>query len=113
MPRYLLSLYRPNGYDPASAEDDTMRAAISTVNAEMVAEGVRVFVGGLHPPGEAVTARPGDDRTGEIIRNTPTAKGRHLGGLWVLEVDDDLAAESWAIKAAEACRGDVELRKFY
>ena len=107
MGRYLLSLYRAEGYDP-SGEGAEVRAAIDAVNAEMVAAGVRVFVGGLHPVDEAVTVgNEGDVTAG------PYREGGFVGGLWVLEVGSREEAEAWAKRAAAACRGEVEVRGFW
>ena len=49
MPQYLVAIHRPDGYDPAVAEDEAMHRDIDALNDEMKAAGVRVFVGGLHP----------------------------------------------------------------
>ena len=49
MPQYLVAIHHPDDYDPFAAEDDAMRRDIDMLNEEMIAAGVRVFVGGLHP----------------------------------------------------------------
>lgn len=105
--RYLLSLYRAEGYDPA-CEGAEVRAAIDAVNAEMVAAGVRVFVGGLRPVDEAVTV----GSEGALMAG-PYREGAFVGGLWVLEVESREVAVAWAKRAAAACRGEVEVREFW
>ena len=43
---YLIAIYRPDAYDP-SLETEAMSREIDVLNDEMVAAGVRIFVGGL------------------------------------------------------------------
>lgn len=113
MPRYLLSLYRPAGYNPALAEDASVRQAIDEVNAAMVGAGVRRFVGGLHPIGEAHSIQPAADGTW-IERPEPYLDApSHVGGFWVIEVPDLATARAWAHRAAAACRGGIEVRAFH
>ena len=65
MPQYLVAIHHPDDYDP-SIEDEAMTRDIDALNDEMVAAGVRTFVGGLHPAREAksLRARPGGGRAG-------------------------------------------------
>jgi hypothetical protein len=49
MTRYLVAIHHPDDYDP-SFEDEAMSRDIDALNDEMVAAGVRIFVGGLSPP---------------------------------------------------------------
>ncbi len=46
MTRYLVAIHHPYDCDP-SAEDEAMDRDIDALNDEMVAAGVRIFVGGL------------------------------------------------------------------
>ena len=113
MTRYLVTIHRPKDYDPAAAEDEAMRREISALNDDMVAAGVRVFVGGLHGLDRAVSLEAGPDGA---IRTTP---GPYLkgdaqgGGLWVLETVTLDEALAWGRKAAIACRAAVEVRPFH
>jgi hypothetical protein len=50
MTQYLVAIHHPDDYDP-SAEDEAMSRDIDALNDEMVAAGVRIFVGGLSPAG--------------------------------------------------------------
>ncbi len=47
MTQYLVAIYRHEKYDPAVSEDEAMHHEIDVLNEEMIAAGVRVFVGGL------------------------------------------------------------------
>jgi hypothetical protein len=48
MTQYLVAIHHPDDYDP-STEDEAMSRDIDALNDEMVAAGVRIFVGGLSP----------------------------------------------------------------
>jgi hypothetical protein len=48
MTQYLVATDRPDNYDP-SVETEAMSRDIDALNEEMVAAGVRIFVGGLSP----------------------------------------------------------------
>ena len=113
MTRYLVAIHRPDDYDPAVSEDEAMGRAIDALNDEMIAEGVRIFVGGLQPLSSArsVCIRPDG---GHSITNGPYLKAtEHVGGFWVLEVADVDEALMWGRKAAVACRAPVEVRPFH
>ena len=56
MTQYLVAIYHPDNYDP-SVETEVMSRDIDTLNEEMVAAGVRVFVGGLSPTSSARSLR--------------------------------------------------------
>lgn len=113
MTQYLVAIHRPNDYDPATAEDATMAREIDALNAEMVAAGVRRFVGGLQPRHTARSLRPQADG-GVLISEGPYLQTtEHVGGFWVLEtasLEDTLA---WATRAAIVCRASVEVRPFH
>jgi hypothetical protein len=112
MTRYLVAIHHPDGYDPQVSEDAAMDQAIDALNDEMVAAGVRVFVGGLQPAGRAVSLLAGPD--GRVTTAPgPYLKGaEHVGGFWVLEAKDLEEAIAWGRKAAIACRAPVEVRAF-
>ena len=95
MTRYLVSIYHPDNYDP-SGETEAMSCDIDALNEEMVAAGVRVFVGGLS---SASNARV-------LITDGPYIDTKeHIGGFWVLEAADLDQALAWGCKAAVACVG--------
>ncbi len=56
MTQYLVAIHHPDGYD-GSTEDEAMTHDIDVLNDEMVAAGVRLFVGGLHSVDRAKTLR--------------------------------------------------------
>lgn len=113
MPLYLVAIHRPNDYDPATAEDDAMRAEIDALNDDMVAAGVRKFVCGLQPISttKSIVAQP--DGQAEITNGLYLQSGEHVGGFWVLEVASEEEATEWGRKASIACRAPVEIRPLH
>jgi len=112
MPKYLVTIHHPENYDP-SVEDEAMSRAIDELNQEMVAAGVRTFVGGLHPPGSAWSLRAQPDGQVVATRGPYLQTREHVGGLWVLETANLEVAREWGRKAAVACRAPVEVRAFH
>lgn len=111
--QYLVAIHRLNDYDPAVAEDEAMGRGIDALNDEMVAAGIRVFVGGLRPIADAKSLRrqPNED---VLMADGPYLKtSEHVGGFWVLEVATLEEALEWGRKAAVACRASVEVRPFH
>jgi len=93
MTQYLVAIHHPDDYDP-STEDEAMSRDIDTLNDEMVAAGVRIFVGGLAPASSARSLRK--QPVGKVlITDGPYVETKeHIGGFWVLEaanLDDALA----------------------
>lgn len=113
MTQYLVAIHHPDDYDPFAAEDEATHRDIDVLNDEMVAAGVRLFVGGLRPVREARALKAQAD--GEIlVTDGPYLETKeHIGGFWVLEVKDLQEALEWGRKAAIACRAPVEVRPFY
>jgi len=60
MPQYLVAIHHPDDYDP-SVEGEAMSRDIHALNHEMVAAGVRIFVGGLSPARRAKSLRAQPD----------------------------------------------------
>ena len=56
MAQYLVAIYHPEDYDP-SVETEAMTDEIHALTREMVAAGVRTFVGGLSPASKAKSLR--------------------------------------------------------
>jgi hypothetical protein len=111
MTQYFVAIHHPDDYDP-SAEDEAMCRDIHELNDEMVAAGVRKFVGGLSPASSARSLRAQPDGKVLITDGPYLETKEHIGGFWVLEaasLDDALA---WGRKAAVACRAPVEVRPF-
>ena len=113
MAQYLVAIHRPDGYDPAVAEDEATHRDIDALNNEMKAAGVRVFVGGLHPARSAKSLRAKSN--GEVlITDGPYLETKeHVGGFWVLNAANLEEALAWGRKAAVACRAPVEVRPFH
>ena len=112
MTQYLVTIHLPEGYDPSVAEDEAMTRDIDELNDEMVAAGVRVFVGGLHPASSATSLRAEPDGKVVITDGPYLESKEYVGGLWVLEAADLDEALAWGRKAAVACRVPVEVRPF-
>ena len=111
--QYLVMIYHPENYDP-SVEGEAMSRDIDALNEEMVAAGVRIFVGGLHPASSAksLRAQPGSKKV--LITDGPYLETKeHVGGFWVLEAPTLEEALAWGRKATLACRVPVEVRPFH
>lgn len=111
MTQYLVAIHHPDNYDPSS-EDEAMRNDIDALNREMIAAGVRVFAGGLHPASQAKSLR---GRGGKVIvTDGPYLESKeHIGGFWLLETATLEEAVEWGRKAVIACRAPVEVREFH
>lgn len=113
MTQYLVAIHHPDDYDPLVAEDEAMSRDIDALNDEMTAAGVRIFVGGLRPPGSAKSLRVKPDGN-VLVTDGPYIEAKeHIGGFWVLEAADLDEALAWGRKAAIACRAPVEVRPFH
>ena len=112
MTQYLVAIHHPDDYD-GSTEDEAMTHDIDVLNDEMVAAGVRLFVGGLHSVGRAKTLRSRADGTVEIVDGPYLETKEHVGGFWVLTANSLDEAVEWGRKAAIACRAPVEVRPFH
>jgi hypothetical protein len=113
MTQYLVAIHHPDDYDPAVAEDEAMGRDIDALNEEMIAAGIRVFVGGLRPPKSAKSLRVQPDGKVLITDGPYLETKEHIGGFWVLEAADLDEALAWGRKAAIACRAPVEVRPFH
>jgi hypothetical protein len=112
MTQYLIAIHHPDDYDP-SLEDEAMMEEIHALNREMIAAGVRIFVGGLRPASSAKSLRAQPDGKALITDGPYLETKEHMGGFWVLEAADMDEALAWGRKAAVACRAPVEVRPFY
>lgn len=90
-----------------------MSREIDALNDEMVAAGVRIFVGGLKSPTLAKSIRLQPGRDPVVADGLHLRTNEHVGGLWVLEADAMDEALAWGRKAASACRAPVEVREFH
>jgi hypothetical protein len=112
MSQYLVAIQLPDNFNPSAADQEAMGRDIDTLNEEMVAAGVRIFVGGLTPVREAKSLRAQPD--GKVLTTDgPYLETKeHIGGFWVLELADLDEALAWGRKAVVACRASVEVRAF-
>jgi hypothetical protein len=114
MSQYLLSVWHTDRYPVPESPEEMQRVfeQVDAVNAEMQSAGAWVFGGGLHERGSATVVRATRD-TDPVITDGPFAETKELmGGFWILEAPDLDAALEWAVKAATACEGPVEVRPF-
>lgn len=112
MKNYWISIYHPENYCPQEVEGESMRREIDALNEEMLAAGVRVFVGGLQA---ALQAKSVVRINGSsiVISDGPYLQTKeHVGGFWVLRLSSPEEAVEWGRKAARACRAPVEIRQF-
>ena len=110
--QYLLSVHMVEGEPmPPVEEIEASFRDVDAFNEELRASGAWVFAGGLHPVSSATVVRIKD---GEVLTTDgPFAEGKeHIGGFWVVKVDDLDAALSLAERASRACRRPVEVRPF-
>jgi hypothetical protein len=110
--KFLVSIHRPTDYDHAAMLDAVARQAIDQVNEDMVAAGVRVFVGGLCSPSKATSLRLQPDGEVTVTHGPILNANEYVDGFWVLDCSDLDHAIEWGRRAALACRGSVEVRPF-
>jgi hypothetical protein len=109
---YLIAIHRPTDFDHQSELGPSVRSAIDQVNDEMVAAGVRIFVGGLQSPALAMSVKLESDGSTVAVEGTFLKADHYVDGFWVLECATQEDAVEWGRKAARACRGSVEVRPF-
>jgi hypothetical protein len=110
--RFLVAIHHPDDYDPTT-EDEAMHRAIDDLNDEMVAKGIRIFVGGLHRAASAKSVRRHPNGGWSVTDGPYLETKEHVGGFWVLEAADMEEAMEWGRKAAVACQAPVEVRQFH
>ena len=113
MAQYLVAIHHPDDYDPFAVEDEAMHRDIDVLNEEMVAAGIRIFVGGLQHASVAKSLRARPDGQLLVTDGPYLETKEHVGGFWVLEAADMDEALAWGRKAAIACRAAVEVRPFH
>jgi hypothetical protein len=90
-----------------------MSRDIDVLNEEMIAEGVRIFAGGLRHASSAKSLRAQPDGKVLVTDGPYLETKEHIGGFWVLEAADLDEALPWGRKATVACRAPVEVRPFH
>src|SRR5260370_34161414 len=106
---YLCAIHHPEDNDP-SAEDEAMSRDIDALNDEMVAAGVRIFVGGLSPASSARSLRVQPDGKVLITDGPYLETKEHIGGFWGLAAANLGDAIAWGREAGLACPGPVRVR---
>ena len=110
MPQYLVAIHHPDDYDP-SVEGEAMSRDIHALNHEMVAAGVRIFVGGLSPARRAKSLRAQPDGKVLITDGPYLETKEHIGGFWILEAADMDEVLAWARKGSISCDAVGEVRE--
>jgi hypothetical protein len=77
--KYLVAIHHPDDYDPSVAEDEAVDCDIDALNDEMIAAGVLVFVGGLHPVSSAKSLRAQPDGKMLITDRAYLETKEHVG----------------------------------
>ena len=113
MPQYLLSVWHDEQYELDFSSDEAQRqmAQVGAFNEALGQAGALVFAGGLNPASDASVYRL---QNGSVAKESgPYAKSMvQMGGFWVIQAEDDEAAENWARRGAAACENPVEVRSF-
>lgn len=112
MTQYLVAIHHPDDFNPALPENQATHGDIAALNREMVAAGVRLFVGGLSSVRNAKSVRVKADGKLLVSDGPYLETKEHIGGFWVLECASPDEALEWGRKAAIACRTPVEVRAF-
>ena len=111
MPRYLLSVYQPDGPAPAPDVLGAIMRDVYAVRDEMQKSGAWVFSAGLLPPTTATVVRAQNGRT--LITDGPFVEGKeHIGGFCVVRAPDLDAALVWGERLARATTLPIEVRPF-
>ena len=112
MKQYLLSVSMIEGAPlPPPEEMQQAYQQVDRLNAELQSAGAWVFGGGLLPASSATVVRANGDDI--LVTDGPfTESKEHIGGFWVIQVEDLDAALSWGAKATRACGQPVEVRPF-
>jgi hypothetical protein len=103
--QYLVSVI----HDAASLATPDERAAISTFNRRLQAEGHWVFAGGLAGPSTATVI----DNRGEeaMFTDGPFLESKeYLAGFWIMEAPDLDVALELAAEGSKACNRKLEVR---
>ncbi len=114
MSQYLLSVHTVEGEDPGPmTEEERQRSMeeMDKLNAEIRTTGSWVFGGALHAPSKATVVR---GYGGEVLTTDgPFVEAKeHLGGFYVLDVEDLDTAVDWAAKTSALIGKPIEVRPF-
>ena len=112
MPRYFVSIYLPDDFDPSTQTEADVEA-IHALNREMEAAGVTKFACGLYPPSSTKSLRYQPGGTVSVTDGPYTETKEYMGGFSVIEAADLDQAVEWARKGALVCRASGEVRPIF
>jgi hypothetical protein len=114
MPRYLLSVHTVEGAVREPVTEDEMRHSmkrIGQLEEEMESSGAWVSSARLHGPEAATVVRVSGGKV--LTTDGPFAETKeHLGGFYIIEVEDLDTAVGWASKVTQVINTPVEVRPF-
>ena len=116
MNQYLLSVWHDEEYvvDFSSEEAQRLGPQVGAFNDELMAANAFIFGAGMQPASTALVMHGAPNVAEVPVTEGPYSESnKQMGGFWIIQVSDDAAAKEWAIKAAAACEGVVELRAFH
>jgi hypothetical protein len=114
MGQYLLSVHSVEGEVRDPMTDQEMRQSyqqLGILEEEMKSAGAWVFSGRLHEPDTATVVRTSG---GEVVTTDgPFAESKeHLGGFYIIQVENLDAALGWASRVTVAIKVPIEVRPF-
>jgi hypothetical protein len=114
MTRYMLSTHTCDDEAQEPVTPEAMQHSwqeIGKLEADMKSAGAWVFSARLHDPATATVVR---ESNGEILTTDgPFAEAReHLGGFYIINVDDLDAALRWATRVTRCIGKPIEVRPF-
>ena len=102
---------QPPPAEPSEADAAASMAAVEALEGDMRAEGVFLFGGALTDPASATVVRSGPPEL--AMTDGPYAETKeHIGGFYLIEVDDLDAALRWAGRVVETIGAPIEVRPF-
>lgn len=116
MTQYLLAVHSSQAdhdRDFSNPDEDMQRqfAAVGAFNEKLEQSGVFVFANGLEGAASATVVRAHEGPT--VFTDGPYLETKeHIGGFWIIEVDNLDVALKLAEEASAACEGPVEVRPF-
>ena len=110
MPRYLFSIYQPDGPPPPPERLGAIMKDVAAFNAELRAARAWVFAAGLAAADTASVIRTKGGRP--VITDGPFTEAKeHLGGFTIVEAADRAAALGWAAKLSAILPLPIEVRE--
>ena len=108
MPQYLVAIHHPDGYD-GSLEGEAMMRDIDVLNEEMVAAGIRVFVGGLHSAKSAKSLRAQSGGKVLITDGPYLETKEYIASFYLLDCESEERAQQIAADMPWADQEPAEL----